>query len=75
MTTITIQDLKRRGAKAIPEDVPVYLIVNSKPKSVLLPVADYESLMDMMEEFEDIKTIEKRKNEKSIKLEDVFPKN
>lgn len=74
MRTITLQDIKSRGAKAIPNNVAVYLIVNSKPKSVLVPVEEYESTMEALEELEDIKAIESRKDEDVIPLEKVFPK-
>jgi PHD/YefM family antitoxin component YafN of YafNO toxin-antitoxin module len=66
MTTITLQDIKTRGAKAISDEEAVYLIVNSKTKSVLVPPELYEMLMDALEELEDIKAIEERKNEQTV---------
>jgi PHD/YefM family antitoxin component YafN of YafNO toxin-antitoxin module len=74
MRTITLQDIKRRGAKAIPDDVPVFLIVHSKTKSVLLPLHEYETLVEALEELEDMKAIEERKNEDTVPFEKVFPK-
>ena len=74
MRTITLQDLKRNGAKAIPSDQVVYLFVNSKPKSVLVPPEEYEMLLEALEELDDIRIIEERKHEKNIPLEKVFPK-
>lgn len=73
MKTITLQDIKRFGAKAIPNDSPVYLIVHSKPKSVLLPLHEYDTLIDAMEELEDMKAIESRKKEKSVPFDEAFP--
>lgn len=66
MTTITLQDIRTRGAKAISDEKAVYLIVNSKTKSVLVPPELYEMLIDALEELEDIKAIEERKSEPTI---------
>lgn len=74
MHMITLQDIKRHGAKAIPDDTPVYLIVNSKPKSVLIPLHEYETLVEALEELEDIKSIEERKDEETVPFDKVFPK-
>ncbi len=74
METITLQAIKSRGAKAIPDGHPVYLIVNSQPKSVLVPPEEYAMLVEALEELEDMKIIEERKNEKSVPWEEVFPK-
>ena len=73
MRTITLQDIKRCGAKAIPNDAPIFLIVNSKPKSVLVPVEEYETLMEALEELEDIHAIEHRRKEKTIPYTEIFP--
>ena len=75
MKTVTLQDIKRRGSKAISENGPIYLIVNSKPKSVILPLHEYESLMEALEELEDILSIEARKGEETIPWEEVFPED
>ncbi len=74
MRTITLQSIKSRGAKAIPDDAPVYLIVNSQMKSVLVPPAEYEMLVEALEELEDIKIIEERRGEKTLAWNEVFPK-
>ena len=73
MVTITMQDLKTRGAKAIPDNQVVYLIVNSKPRAVIVPVEDYEALMEAFEDLDDIRVAEERKNDKLISLEEAFP--
>lgn len=74
MKTITLQEIKQRGAKAIPDDVPVFLIVNSKPKSVLVPIDEYESLVEALEELEDIQVIEQRRDEETVEYTTIFPK-
>lgn len=74
MRTITLQSIKSHGAKAIPDNMTVYLIVNSQMKSVLVPPAEYEMLIEAMEELEDMRAIEERRNEKTIPFEKVFPK-
>ncbi|MBI1812919.1 hypothetical protein HY285_00295 [Candidatus Peregrinibacteria bacterium] len=71
--TITLQALKLNGAKAIPDNQSVMLIVNSKPKSVLVPPEEYEMLVRAFEEMEDIAAIEARKHEKTVPFERAFP--
>lgn len=73
MTTITLQDIKSRGAGAIPDEKVVYLIVNSQTKSVLVPPAEYEMLVAALEELEDRKAIEERKDEPTVSFSKAFP--
>ncbi len=49
---------------------------NGKRVSVVLPVKDYESMLDKIDELEDIRIYDevKAKNEKSILLEDYIKK-
>ena len=49
---------------------------NGKRVSVVLPVKEYESMLDKLEELEDIRVYDevKAKNEKSILLEDYIKK-
>lgn len=75
MDTITLQDLKTNGAKAIPHGRAVYLIVNSKPKSVLVPPEEYETLIAALEELEDIKAIESRRREGTVSFDRAFPRD
>ena len=75
MDTITLQDLRSNGAKAIPDGRVVYLIVNSRTKAVLVPPAEYEALVEALEELEDIKVYGERKNEPTLSWEQVFPKD
>lgn len=74
MTTISLQDIKTHGAKAIPDGKIVYLVVNSKTKAVLVPPENYEMLVDALEELEDIRIIEERRGEPTIPLEKAFPR-
>lgn len=74
MNTITLQDLKSRGSKAIPDGKVVYLIVNSKVKAAIVPPEHLEMLIDAFEELEDIRAIEERKNEPLLSWDEVFPK-
>ncbi len=71
---ITLQDIKSHGAKAISDGQTTYLIVNSQTKSVMVPPAEYAMLVAALEELEDIKAIEERKNEKTVSFASVFPK-
>lgn len=75
LNTITLQSLKTQGSKAIPEGQTVYLIVNSKPKAVLVPPEEYVMLLRAFEELEDIAAIEERRAEKTVALERAFPNN
>lgn len=72
--TITLGDIKRNGTNALPKGQPVYLLVNSRKHSVILPAEDYEAMIQMIEDLEDARVTEERKHEKSIPLEKVFPK-
>lgn len=73
MDSITLQTLKTKGSKSIPDEGVVYLIVNSKVKSVLVPPAQYDMLQSALEELEDIRYIEAHKNEKTVPFEKAFP--
>lgn len=77
MVTITLQDLKKHGAKALADDRVTTLIVNSKPKGVFVPPHLYEPLIEALEDLEDLEFLreyEKNKDkEKLIPFEDVFP--
>lgn len=72
MTTITLQDIKSHGAGAIPDGKTVYLIVNSRVKSVLVSPSEYEMLIAAQEELEDMKAIEERKNEPTVPFATAF---
>jgi len=72
MNTITLQDLKKKGSKALSDTDIVYLIVNSKMKSAIIPIEFYNMLMNALEELEDIKTIESREHEEAIPFNGSF---
>ena len=72
--TITLQDIKRHGTNAFPKRQVAYLIVNSKKHSVVVPIEDYEALMEMIEDFDDARVIEERRNEPDISWEEFFGK-
>ncbi len=72
--TVTLQDLKRFGTNALPKNQVAYLIVNSKPQSAIVPFAEYEELMEMIEDIDDLRVIEERKNDGFVSWEKVFPK-
>lgn len=74
MKTITITDIKTKGSKAIPSEGVTYLVVNSKPKSVILPTEDYESLIEMLEDLEDIRDYELRKKDKLVSFNKIRSK-
>ena len=72
MTTITLQDIKSHGAQAIPDGKVVYLIVNSQPKAVLVPPAEYAMLLGALEELEDLKAIKERMHEPTVPFSKAF---
>lgn len=72
MDAITLQDLKKKGSKALSDEEVMYLIVNSKMKSAIVPIELYNMMMDALEELEDIKAIESRKHEKALPFKGSF---
>ncbi|MCF7845057.1 MAG: type II toxin-antitoxin system Phd/YefM family antitoxin [Kiritimatiellales bacterium] len=71
MKTITIQDIKKHGSKSLSDDAPIYLIVNSKPKCVMVPVDQFENMMNALEDIEDLAVFEARKNEGTMSSEEM----
>jgi len=71
MRAISIQDLKIKGSKALSNET-TYLIVNSKVKSAIVPIDEYNMLLEALEDLEDIRDIEARKDEKSVPFDEVF---
>ena len=69
MNTITLKDIKSKGSKAISDDKVNFLLVNSTVKSAILPIREYQMLVEGLEELEDINDIKKRRNEKTITFE------
>ncbi|HLD03980.1 MAG TPA: hypothetical protein VJC17_04365 [Candidatus Dojkabacteria bacterium] len=74
MKIVTLTDLKTNGSNAIPENEVSYLIVNSQPRSALVPVDLYESYIEAMEELEDLKATLQRLEEEDIPAKKVFAK-
>lgn len=72
LKTLTLQQIKTNGAKAIPDDDIGYLIVNSKLKWATVPIETYEMMVEALEELEDIKAIEERKGDPIIPAEEVY---
>ena len=68
MKTVTISDIKRLGAKALKVNEPIYVIVNSRPCSVVLPVQKYESLIEAIESFGNALQL---KQEKEMSLDEI----
>ncbi len=72
MDTITLQDIKLCGAKAIPDDRVVYLVINSKVKVAIVPLKELKMLVEACEELEDMKAIKEEKNELTVGWDEVF---
>ncbi len=72
MKTVTVKDIKNNGSKAIPNDEVSYLVVNSELKSALVPIDQYESYVESMEELEDIKATLQRMQEENISADKLF---
>lgn len=70
--TINLRQLKSKGAKALDRDTTSYLIVNSEVQYAITPIDEYEALIDALEELEDIKAIEERKDEEVIDKDEFF---
>lgn len=70
--TINIQDLKTRGANVLDKTQTSYLIVNSKVEYAIVPAEEYDILLDIVEELEDIKSIEERKDEDVLSEEEFL---
>ncbi|MEI7579521.1 MAG: hypothetical protein WCJ58_05830 [bacterium] len=72
MKTITLSDLKNNGSKAISNDEVSILIVNSTPKTALVPMDIFTMYEDALEELEDLKDTIARKDEPTVPADQVF---
>jgi len=76
MNTVTFQDFKQGGSKILPKqnDEPLQLIVNSKLEGIVLNPDYYYSIMDMVEDIEDIKAVIDSKKYDILKEEEFWQK-
>ncbi len=74
MTTITITDIKKHGAASISDVDTSILIVNSKPKSAIVPIEEYEMMLDALEEIEDKQSLIERESEPTLSSQEFFAK-
>lgn len=74
MKTVTISDIKFRGAKALPKSGQgaSYIIVNSKPQGVVLHPDEYEQIMELLEDLEDLQVAQARKNDELIEQNEFW---
>lgn len=63
LITISLQDIKSRGANALNKNEVSYLIINSKVQFAIAPIEQFKAMQEAMEELEDIKSIESRVGE------------
>ncbi|MCK6614499.1 MAG: type II toxin-antitoxin system Phd/YefM family antitoxin [Ignavibacteriaceae bacterium] len=52
----------------------IYYGKNGKPASVILDYKDYQEMLELIEDMQAVKLIEKRKKEKTIKEKDFLAK-
>ncbi len=74
MRIISLKSLEILGAKAIPKNKTICLMVDSERKFFLVPPKQYEKLVEAMEELDDIRVIEERRGDKTVSFEEVFGK-
>jgi PHD/YefM family antitoxin component YafN of YafNO toxin-antitoxin module len=70
--TITLQEIKSRGSKALDSSEPLYLIVNSKPKYVIMSVEEYEARVEYIEDLEDSLDIIRSKDDPTVDARELF---
>ena len=73
LKTLTVQDIRKRGSKAISDEELMLLIVNSKPKSVIIPHKIFDEMIEHMEDLEDLVDVyeSEGEDEEEIPWEDV----
>lgn len=72
MNTLKLANLKSKRTNALVRDEPNFLIVNSEPKFAILPMDYYESIMEALEDYNDILVANMRKEEGTISLEELL---
>lgn len=55
-----------------PELHPAYIEKEGKREGVILPISEYENLLEYLEEIEDVFDYLKRKDEEEIPIEEAF---
>ncbi|HLA33303.1 MAG TPA: type II toxin-antitoxin system Phd/YefM family antitoxin [Rhodocyclaceae bacterium] len=60
--TVSVTELKRNFAGVLKQadDRPVAILNHNRPEAYLLPAAQYERLMDRLEDLEDAKLVQER---------------
>ncbi len=71
MRAISIQDLKTKGSKALSNET-TYLIINSKVRSAIVPIDEYNMLLEAVEDYFDGKIVEERMKEKSEPFSELY---
>ncbi|OGY12588.1 MAG: hypothetical protein A3A58_03435 [Candidatus Blackburnbacteria bacterium RIFCSPLOWO2_01_FULL_41_27] len=78
LNTVSITNLKQNTADVIEklkkDGVSILVIQRSEPAAVLVDPEHYETLVEALEDIEDIRDIEARKNEPAIPFDKYFEK-
>lgn len=72
MNFVTFQDIKKKGALALKDSGPTYLISHSKVKGAFVPLAEYEQMIEALEELQDIALADKRIKQPIISSEEFW---
>lgn len=69
-TTVSMTDLRRNPSKImeIAGDLPVAVLNHNKPEAYLLSAKAYEALLELVDDAALIKTIQSRKDGKTVKV-------
>lgn len=78
INTVSVTNLKQNTAQVIKKiktsGQPVVVMQRSEPAVVLVDPEHYKSLEEALEDLEDLKAIEERKNEPGIPFDEYFKK-
>ena len=72
MNTVTVSDIKKHGAKSLSDSTTQILIVNSRPKSAIVPIRVYEMLLNTVEELADKHDVSARASETTFDEKSFF---
>ena len=70
MSLLTLSDIKTKGSSVISDDHVSVLVVNSKPKTALVPWEDYEALIETLEDYEDLLSVAEREGEETVSFDE-----